>query len=77
MRPSLESVKMAKEQVKGHTRTVEGRVKTVKKYSRKKRGSPGGKRIVSKKLIRFKPRVVRFKPRRPVRDVYGQIRGYG
>ena len=67
---------MVSEQVVGHKRKVEGKIKTIKGYKRHKRGSPGSKRTVSKKLIKFRPRIVKFKPRRPVRDKYGQIRGY-
>ncbi len=64
------------QQVKGHRRRADGRWKTITRYTRKHRGSPGKKRVVGSKLIRFKPRIVKFRPRRPVRDVYGQIRGY-
>ena len=60
---------MARQKVKGHKRRIEGKLRKVKFYIRKKRPSKGKKRIVSKKLIRFKPR-------RAVRDEYGQIIDY-
>lgn len=60
---------MIRQKVKGHKRRVEGKLRKVKSYTRKKRPSKGKKRIIGKKLIRFKPR-------RAIRDEYGHIIRY-
>lgn len=57
---------MAKQKVKGHKRRIEGKLKSVKSYIRKQR-KRSGKGKLGKKLIKFKPR-------RAVRDTYtGEI----
>lgn len=61
-------MKVAKQQISGYTR-FEGKKKiVVPRYFRKTRGSPGSKRIIGK--------TIKFRPKRPIRDKFGQLRGF-